>query len=214
MANFEDDDDIDEIEEREEPVEGEGAAAAGANNRNFLLALGAFGLLFLIAIIVMALLFLNRRPTTPGGTAAGVIESTNQAILQANTATAGVATQAAAFLLTPSVTPTATNTPVPPTATNTQVVAVKPSATGTLQAAGLITLTPNIQTRTATIAAQLTQNAQQTLTRTAGARLTGTATKLPSTGFAEDVGLPGLFGLAIGLVVVIVLVRRLRLSTN
>jgi len=36
------------------------------------------------------------------------------------------------------------------------------------------------------------------------------STALPNTGFADDVGIPGMFALALALVVVIFLVRRLR----
>ena len=89
-----------------------------------------------------------------------------------------------------------------------------------------------VDTRTATVGALLTQRAQTSVAQTqaAGGQRTntpiggvptqrpgagaGTATRLPQSGFAEDVGLPGLFGMALGLVLVIVLVRRLRLSTN
>jgi hypothetical protein len=212
MANY-DDDQLDEVEENDQPADG-GGAAAPSNNRNFLLALGVLGGLFVLAIIALAVLFLlNRKPTN--GPVSNV-DATNQVIMTANAQTAAAATTTAGFLLTPSVTPTATMTPVPPTATNTQVVVkATASSTGAVPSGQqVITLTPNLQTRTATIGAVLTLSAQQTLTRTAAARLTGTATNLPKTGFAEDVGLPGLFGLAIGFVIVIVLVRRLRLSTN
>jgi len=37
-----------------------------------------------------------------------------------------------------------------------------------------------------------------------------TSTALPNTGFADEVGLPGLFGLALGLILIIFLARRLR----
>jgi LPXTG-motif cell wall-anchored protein len=40
-----------------------------------------------------------------------------------------------------------------------------------------------------------------------------TSTALPQTGFAEDVGLPGLLGVAVVLVVVIFLTRRLRTAS-
>jgi LPXTG-motif cell wall-anchored protein len=63
---------------------------------------------------------------------------------------------------------------------------------------------PTSDPRTATVAALLTQAAiaQQTSVPT--------STALPSTGFAEDVGIPGLLGMAVLLVVVIFLARRLR----
>lgn len=213
MTNYEDDDLDEEMEDEVvEEEEGEGAAAAPSGNRNFLLALGILGGIFLLLIIGLAVLYFTRPRTSPE---AANIDATNQVIYIANTQTAGAATQSAILLLTPSATLTPTQTQVPPTATNTRVVA-QASATATLApgAAALITVTPNMQTRTATLGAVLTQNVQQTLTRTAAIRLTQTATALPSTGFAEDVGLPGLFGLAVGLVLLIVLVRRLRLNTS
>jgi LPXTG-motif cell wall-anchored protein len=37
---------------------------------------------------------------------------------------------------------------------------------------------------------------------------------LPTTGFADEVGLPGLLGLAALLIIVIVITRRLRFSTT
>ncbi len=201
MTNYENDED--EIEGNE-PEEEEGAAPA--SNRNFLLALGILGGIFLLLLLALAA-YLLTRPRTPVAN----IDATNQVIMTANAETAAAATQAAAFLLTPSVTSTATNTLVPPTATNTQVVALATaSGTPVTGAGGALTLTPNLQT--ATIAVQLTLNAQQTQTQAVKLNLTGTATALPKTGFAEDVGLPGLFGMAVGLVLVIVLVRRLRLS--
>ncbi len=208
------DNDEDEVEGNEPEEEG---GAAAPSNRNFLLALGIMGGIFLLLLIALAAWLLTR---PRGGTTAN-IDATNQVIMTANAETAAAATQAAAFLLTPSITPTATNTLVPPTATNTQVVALATSSStpgaGTSvagQGGGLVTVTPNLQTRTATIVAVLTQNAQATLTQAVKQRLTGTSTALPKTGFAEDVGLPGLFGMAVGLLIIIVLVRRLRLSPS
>jgi len=213
MANYEDDD-IDEVENNEpEVVEEEPAAAAG--NRNFLLALGVLGGIFVLLIIGLVILFLSRQGA---GSEAANIALTNEAINAANAQTAAAATLAAIQLLTPSVTPLPSNTPVLPTATRTRVVAATATNTPPAGAAGLFTATPSATlvgggtgagTATlpaATLAAALTQ------TRSVG--LTATATRLPSTGFAEDVGLPGMFGMAIGLVVLIVLVRRLRLSTS
>jgi len=43
---------------------------------------------------------------------------------------------------------------------------------------------------------------------------TPTPTALPDTGFIDDVGLPGLLGLAAALVLVVFIVRRLRLSAS
>lgn len=206
------DDDIDDDVENNEPAEGDSGAAAPSGNRNFILALGIMGAIFILVLIALVWFWLSRG--SQGGGAQADIDATNQVIMTANAATASAATQTAGFILTPSVTSTATQTQVPPTATNTQVLA-QASVTSTLAAGGaILTVTPNLQTRTATIVPLLTENAAQTQTKAAAIGLTGTATALPKTGFAEDVGLPGLFGLALGLILVIVLVRRLRLSPS
>jgi hypothetical protein len=67
-----------------------------------------------------------------------------------------------------------------------------------------------VDPQTATVAAALTQAAQAQLT------VTGmpTSTRLPNTGFIDDVGAPGLVVMAIALVAVILLARRLRSSPN
>jgi len=62
--------------------------------------------------------------------------------------------------------------------------------------------------QTATVIAALTQ-AQQAQTVIAGMP---TSTLLPDTGFIDDIGAPGLAVMAIALVVVILLARRLRVS--
>ncbi|MBN2258806.1 MAG: hypothetical protein JW704_13485, partial [Anaerolineaceae bacterium] len=64
--------------------------------------------------------------------------------------------------------------------------------------------------RTATVAVLMTQAAQAKMTATHQ----GTVSILPKTGFADDVGLPGLVTLSLVLVVVIFLVRRLRTSNQ
>jgi LPXTG-motif cell wall-anchored protein len=84
-------------------------------------------------------------------------------------------------------------TPDIQTATSTALI----TATAT---AGGSTLDP----RTATVAALFTQAASTGIPRTA------TVTALPATGFADEAGVPGLLGLALVLIVVIFLARRLR----
>jgi LPXTG-motif cell wall-anchored protein len=61
--------------------------------------------------------------------------------------------------------------------------------------------------RTATVAFLLTEAAVGRLT------ITPTASGLPSTGFADDMGVPGLVGLALVLIVVVFLARRLRTAS-
>jgi hypothetical protein len=114
MTNYEDDDLDEEMEDEVvEEEEGEGAAAP-SSNRNFLLALGILGGIFLLLIIGLAVLYFTRPRTSPE---AANIDAANQAIYIANTQTAGAATQSAILLLTPSATLTPTQTLVPPTAT-------------------------------------------------------------------------------------------------
>jgi hypothetical protein len=83
---------------------------------------------------------------------------------------------------------------------------LEPTATPVFQQA-TPTLAP-ADPQTATVAAALTQAAQAQLT------VTGlpTSTALPNTGFLDDVGAPGLFVMAVALVIVILLARRLRVS--
>lgn len=73
--------------------------------------------------------------------------------------------------------------------------------------------TPTVGTadpRTATVAVLMTQAAAARMTAT----YMGTAGILPKTGFADEVGLPGLVSLSLVLMVVIFLVRRLRISSQ
>ncbi|MCE7905636.1 MAG: hypothetical protein DYG87_07550 [Anaerolineae bacterium CFX3] len=93
-----------------------------------------------------------------------------------------------------------------------------PAATATLESTATPLIPPSTTTpeaatdtpdpQTATVAAALTQAAQAQLTVTA----MPTTTQLPNTGFFDDAGAPGLFVMALALVVVILLARRLRTS--
>lgn len=95
----------------------------------------------------------------------------------------------------------------------TATARAKPTQTATVTQTPLVSKTPTIGTvdpRTATVAVLMTQAAAARLTAT----YQGTAGILPKTGFADEVGLPGLVGLSLVLIVVIYLVRRLRTSTQ
>lgn len=102
-------------------------------------------------------------------------------------------------------------TPVPPTATKAPVVVVKtntpvPTATSRLS-----------QSEMATVQALQTQMAGQgggAATPTVKITPRATATALPTTGFADEVGLPGLLGMAGAMILVIVLARRIRFSSR
>jgi hypothetical protein len=160
-----------------------------SSNRTFLIAAGILGGIVLLSLCVVAGYWLVIRPQTAQQTNGQSAEATQNAqINEALTAT-GVA-----FDL--SQTPQATATLVP---TNTLVVA-QPTATNTLE----FTLTPD--PATATVAAGLTQVAASTAT------VILTSTALPTSGFADEFGLPGLVVAAMALVAVIFLARRLRAS--
>jgi LPXTG-motif cell wall-anchored protein len=99
-------------------------------------------------------------------------------------------------------TATPTRTPIPATQTaspSPTLVIAAPS-----QTQGQVT--PTID-RTATVSALLTEAASGRETPTP------TPSSLPDTGFAEDVGIPAMVGLALLLVVIIFLARRLRTAT-
>lgn len=238
-------DDLDDYEEVEEtPVDEQGNGNGNGNGRNFWLALGILGGIFVLLVVALIIVFLSRQR----GTDVTNIDATNAVIMTANAATANAATETAAFLLTPSATPTFTQT-LPATATSVLAIATATPtvddkdafATQTAEAAG--TAGPVLERNTATVAALLTQQAPTSVAQTqvaggratntpqglqltiaantaivqtqaAGGIATNTPGALPTAGFADEVGLPGLFGMALGLVLLIVLVRRLRLTTN
>ncbi len=159
-----------------------------SSNRTFLIAAGILGGIVLLSIACLAgyVLLILPQQNAAQQDEQNALATQNAQVNDALTAT-GVA-----FDL--SQTPQATETLLP---TDTPVVA-QPAATNTLE----FTLTPD--PATATVAAGLTQVAASTLT------FVPTSTALPNSGFADDVGLPGLVISAMVLVAIIFLVRRLR----
>jgi len=175
-----------------------------AGNRNFIIAIGVLGgisLLILIVLIIVGLVVLPAQSKA----------RKEQALLvnTRNTATSQAATQIAAQKALATATPTLTATAIP---SATPVVAIA-TATATQPVSGTAE-TPlaaqDLSARTQTVAALLTQAAGGNGTATA----TPKTTALPTTGFADEVGLPVLLGLALLLVVVIFVVRRLRFSSS
>lgn len=184
-------------DDEQAPEEGEG------NNRTFILLLIGIGGFALVAILCIAgYFFLSRaggplaRPDT-GATAAA---ETQLAIFSQETQSA---------LASPTLEPTPTFTETP-TATSVVVFATE---------------TPlAVDPVTATFEAMQTQVSGNLLTATAQAAVTGTTTiaagvgtrtatstaRIPNTGFADEVGLPGLVIVTIILLAVILLARRLR----
>lgn len=162
------------------------------NNRTFWLVAGILGAILILALVCM---IVYGMVILPGRQASQATEAA--AIYAQNTSVAQTAeAEAQALAWTPTHTASSTSPPVTPTATNTPVVQPTDTPTG-----GTATADP----RTATVSALLTQQA--------GGGITPTPTGLPDSGFADDVGIPGMLALAAALVVVIFLARRLRTSS-
>ncbi len=170
------------------------------SNRTFLIVAGILGgilLLALLAIAAYAVLYLPSRDTGQQ-TQVAEINATNTAVAEEAQLTA-IAKQ---VTMTPTFTATSppTNTPtLVPSSTSTPVLAPTNTPDGTDDPAA-----------TETVAALLTQQAGGG----EGATPFPTATALPDTGFADDFGVPGLVLVAGVLMVIIILSRRLRTSTN
>ena len=164
--------------------DGEGAPPEESNNRTFLFIAGGLGVLVLIGLCALAGYFLlgNNSQQQQAETAIAVQAQQQEALNAGSTqfAQSQAETQIAAVTLTVL----ATNTPVIAQAT--------------------LTVTPTQNPATATVGAAFTQIAASTQT------IIATSTALPNTGFADDVGIPGMFATVLALVVVIFLVRRLR----
>ena len=159
-----------------------------SSNRTFLLAAGVLGGLVFLGLLCIAgyLFFRNNSGQQTEATAIAQVTQ-QQATVQAGVTQTIIAqnqTQTAAV----------TNT-VPPT--NTPVIA---EATATFS--------PTPAPATATVAAAFTQLANSTQT------IIPTSTALPNTGFVDEFGAPGLMLVAVALVAVIFLVRRLRSSPS
>lgn len=196
IDDFEEFDDIDndtdsdmggmdyDLEEESPPEE--------SGNRTFIIVagiLGAITVLALVCIAAYAFVVLPRQRAQD--------EARDATAIAQNTQVALAITQTYAAK---DIEPTATVTPIPPTNTPTNsptpVVAVPTQTSAVLG-----------DPRTATVSALLTQAAAVTRT------VIPTSTALPSTGFVEDVGIPGLLGMAALLIAVIFLARRLRTAS-
>jgi len=200
-------DDFDmDFPEEEDDFEEEESSEPGSN-RTFMMVAGGIGALIIIGLICVAVYMFVIRPRTSAQTA-----------LQTQTAIAlSVANEVAQTETALALIPTFTDTPAPtntlvPTETQQPTDAVLPTAESDGTGGG-----PTQDPRTATVQALLTQAAlaqtqaaQQLLTQTS----TPTATGLPDTGFADDIGAPTLLGMAALLVLVIFIARRLRAATG
>lgn len=173
-----------------------------ASNRTFLIVAGVLAGLIVVSIVCMALYALVFVPQQREQEATMVAEVNAQ---NTQVALAAAQTEEASRFTN---TPTMTSIPPTETTTPTSVVAVP-----TDEADG-----PTPNSRTATVAALLTQAAEAQLT------ITPSPSALPDTGFMDEVvvpgvgnlalviGVPGLIIISLVLVGVIILARRLRSS--
>lgn len=171
----------------------ESSAPEESGNRTFYIVAGVIGGVMLLSLICLALYALVYAPQRreQQATQAAAINAQNTQVAQAAVET-GLASK---FTATP------TRTQIPPTRT------ASPSPTLVIAAPTTqVQVSPTID-RTATVSALLTEAASGVDTPTA------TPSSLPETGFAEDVGIPAMVGLALLLVVIIFLARRLRTAS-
>jgi ABC-type antimicrobial peptide transport system permease subunit len=160
----------------------------GSGNRTFFTTAGILGGIVLLSIICLAAYAFFYLPGQRAQQTAqqATLSAQNTQVVEALTGTAMVSamTEQASH---PTETPTPSPTPVVAQATPTSA-------------------TPG--PATATVAAALTQAA------IAAQTALPTSTALPGTGFADEIGVPGLLAMAVILIAVILLARRLRASST
>jgi LPXTG-motif cell wall-anchored protein len=178
-------------ESEPEPSQPENQPSSG---KNFLLAIGIIGVILILALVLLLLIAPNIIAQQRANNAEQVaqINAANTATAMAATANAQVvATTAAPIILAQGQ----AKTPVILVATSTPVVA------GAQLSANELATVQALQTQVA-LGGDGTTNPQ------------ATSTALPKTGFADEYGIPGVLGLAVILIAVIFLSRKLRTSAQ
>jgi len=210
--------DIDE-ESAGEPAPRETRGKA-PSNRPFLMVIGFIGLLLLLAVGVAAVYTMVILPRQNASRVQQAAEINAQ-----NTLTVMAATDSAFVMAQTVLAPTSTikplaavSTAVPTATAQTTPTSVVVFATATpdpAQKAADLGGAADPAARTQTVAALLTQAAQGMPTTAAAAGAAAQAsTALPTTGFADEIGLPGMLGFAVLLVAVAFAARRLRSAGN
>jgi len=168
------------------------------NNRTFIIAVAILGGIILISLacLVGVYLFGQRSRNTAAQLALANTNATATAASYINEAL--TATSQTLLSL-----PTTTSTPEATSVVNVATATVSTN-TPLAPAVGAAGLDSTSVANTATIGAAYTQAAAAQLT------VVVTTTALPTTGFADEVGLPGLVVMALAFVIVILLARRLR----
>ena len=191
LNNFDDENFNPDLEPGEEFTPEPPEPGKPSSSKSFWVAIGIISAILILALVLLVLV------------APGIISKQRQnnidqaaAINAANTATAMAATVMAI--------PQATNTQVMVTnPTKTPVVSV--GSTSTPVVGGGVLSTSELQT----VQALQTQIAKQ-----ASGTPAATSTQLPTTGVADEYGLPGFVGLAVILIAVVFLSRKLRTSAH
>jgi hypothetical protein len=198
-----DDFDLDTLEEEDG---GEESSSSG-ENRTFVVVAGGLGVLMLIALAFMAIYALVILPRQRAGDQA--VAATETTIVQQEAA-ARALTETALAQAQVTDTPTATKLP---TSTEEPVAAAE-EAEAEADEPIFTPGGPTADPRTATVQALLTSAAAaQTQAASSLNTVTPTSTlisALPEAGFLDDTGAPALVGIAVLLVLVIMMARRLR----
>jgi hypothetical protein len=174
----------------------------GQNNRTFLVIAGILGAVILLALVAMAAYAFLVLP----GRNSQLAEKAAIANA-ANTATVMAATSSALTAMAPTNTPLPTNTPTPEP-TFTPLPTEEPAtATPELGTGGGLT---EDMAMTATVSALLTQAAEGKPAATEEGDPTVAATALPTTGFADGMGIPSMVGLGVLFIALIMITRQIR----
>jgi LPXTG-motif cell wall-anchored protein len=198
------------------PPEGEGMPPEESGNRTFLVLAGILAVVALVCVAFIAIYALVVVPRSRNAQAAQRAtlnaQNTQVALIIDTTSTsAAITAMVAAYTATP------TETPVPPTptatSTPTPVLAV-PTTAAPMEMVVSPTIGPDMITATAlhaTLEANATLYAATLTAKPGSAQAQATKqASIPKTGFADSVGLPLMIGMAVALIAIIFLARRLR----
>ena len=211
MSDYQDNpNNFEELEEAPQPQEPK------AGPKPFTIAIIVIAGIFLLSLVALiaALLLKGPQQSSAVKEQADKINAQNTEVAIAATKRAVEVAVLQQTLEAGSKAPAPTATLAPVVTTPTAVIAV-PTATSQPSTA---TPSTDMLTRTALVATQLAQGTL--IPGTPGTGGVGavtpqpTSTALPTTGFVDEVGLPALFGLALALIAVVILARRMRLSAR
>ena len=170
------------------------------NNRTFLIVGGIMAGLVFLTLVCMAVYFLiiSPRNTAQRNATQTAVNLANARVVQQTTSTAAAALWTPTAPPTPLASPSPSPIPVTPTSSPTPVIVMN-------------TATATVTTDPATLVAMQTQlSLDMTSTAKALATVAVATATMPRTGFFDDIGLPGMIVLALALIAVIFLARRMR----